>query len=129
MSPIVECVTAVEKICQKLVQGEAEELRGRVKAISKKVQPPRQNITMEEQKAITKIKKDDTRITLTADKGISLVLMNKEDFVKKADDLLNQPTYRTISSDPTTKYKNELFNLLKTIKTEGRINEALYRRL
>ena len=37
--PIVECITAVEKICQKLGQGEADKLRGRVKTILKKAQP------------------------------------------------------------------------------------------
>ena len=72
------------------------------------------------------MKKDDTRIILTPDKGVSLVVMNKEDCVEKADFLLNYPTYRTISCDPTTKYKNKLINLLKTIKTEGGKNEALY---
>ena len=43
--------------------------------------------------------------------------------------MLNQPTYRTISNDPTTKYKNKLFNLLKFIKTEDGMNEILYKRL
>ena len=127
--PIVECVTVVEQICQKLVQGEADELRGEVKAILKKAQPTRQNITKKEQKAITELKKDNTRIILTADKGVSLVVMNKEDYVKKAEELLNQPTYRNVSSDPTTECKNKLINLLKTIKTEGGMNEVLYRRL
>ena len=66
---------------------------------------------------------------MTADKGVSLVVMDKEDYVKKAEELLNQPTYRTISSDPTTKYKNKLINLLKSIKTDGGMNEILYKRL
>ena len=35
--------------------------------------------------------------------------MNK-DYGKKAEELLKQPTYKTISSDPTTKYKNKLIN-------------------
>ena len=100
-----------------------------MKAILKKVQHSRQNITKEEQKAIAELKRDNTRIILTDDKGISLVVMNKEDCVKKADQLLSQPIYRTISSDPTTKCKNKLINLLKTIKTDGGISEALYRRL
>ena len=75
------------------------------------------------------MKRDNTRIVLTADKGVSLAVMDKEDYVKKAEELLNQPTYRTISSDPTTKYKNKLINLLKSIKTEGGMNEILYKRL
>ena len=55
--------------------------------------------------------------------------MDKEDYVQKEKELLDQPTYRTITNDPTTKYKNKLVNLLKAIKTEGEIDEALYRRL
>ena len=90
---------------------------------------PRQNITKEEHKAITELKKDNTRIILTADKGVSLMVIDKEDYVKKAGELLNQPSYRTISNDPTTKYRNKLINLLKSIKTEGGMNEALYKRL
>ena len=38
--PIIECVTAIEEVCQKLERGEAEELRGEVKAILKKAHPP-----------------------------------------------------------------------------------------
>ena len=70
------------------------------------------------------MKRDNTRIVLTADKGVLLVVMDKEDYVKKAEELLNQPTYRTISSDPTTKHMNKLINLLKSIKTDGGMNES-----
>ena len=39
---------------------------------------------------------------------------------KNARELLDQPTYRNISSDPTTKYKNKLVNLLKSTNLRGR---------
>ena len=55
--------------------------------------------------------------------------MDKEDYVQRAKELLDQPTSRTITNHPTTEYKNKLVNLLKAIKTEGEIDEALYRRL
>ena len=106
----------------------ADELRGRVKTILKKGRTPRQNITKEECKAIGELKRDNNRLILTADKGVALVIMDKEDYVQKAK-VLDQPTYRTITNEPTTKYKNKLVNLLKAIKTEGVIDEALYRRL
>ena len=51
-----------------------------------------------------------------------------QDF-KKAEDLLTQPTYKSIPSDPITKYNNKLIILLITIKAEGGINKAVYRRL
>ena len=57
------------------------------------------------------------------------MVMNKEEYVKKAEELLNQDTYRTIPNDPTNKYKNKLINLLKTIKAEDEISDAVYKRL
>ena len=65
------------------------------------------------------LRKDDTRVILTADKGVSLVVMNKEEYIKKAEELLLTDTYRTIFNDPTNKYKTKLIKLLKTIKAEG----------
>ena len=127
--PMVECITATEEIFQKLEKGEAEELRVEVKNILKKAHPPKPNITKEEWKAIEKLRKDDTWIVLMADKGVALVVMKKEEYDKKAEELLNTTTYTTINSDPTTMYKNKLVSLLKSIKTQGGINEALYKKL
>ena len=66
---------------------------------------------------------------LTADKGVSIVVIDKEEYTRKAEELLSQPSYKTILTDPTNKYKNKLITLLKRIKTEGGIDEATYRRL
>ena len=66
---------------------------------------------------------------LTADKGVSLVVMATEEYNKKAEELLQHPTYKTIPTDPTTRYKNKLINMLKSIKAEGGISEAVYKRL
>ena len=38
--PVIEYVAAIEKACQQLKQGEAEELRGEIKSIIKKIHPP-----------------------------------------------------------------------------------------
>ena len=109
----------MRKYAKSLNTGVADELRGRIKTILKKAKTPRQNITKEECKAIGELKRDNNRLVLTADKGVALVVMDKEDYVQKARELLDQPTYRTINNDPTTKYKNKLVNLLKSIKSEG----------
>ena len=66
---------------------------------------------------IAQLRRDVTRIVLTADKGVALVVMNKEDYEKKAEELLNQTTYKNITNDPTNRYKNKLIDLPKTIKT------------
>ena len=58
---------------------------------------------------------------LTADKGVSLVVMDKEDYIEKSEELLSKTTYKILPSDPTTRHKNKLITLLKSIKAEGGI--------
>ena len=130
--PILEYITAIEKSCSQLQRGKVEELRGEIKSIFKKIsnsRPYKSNITKEEQQAIRKLKKDENRMVLTVDKGVSLVVIDKEDYIKKAKHLLHQSNYKKINSDPTNKHKNKLIGLLKTIKTQGGMNDNLYKRL
>ena len=68
---------AIEQACSKLDQGEAEELRVEVKEALKKTQRPPVNITQEEYKAINELKKDDSRMILTTDKRVDLVVIDK----------------------------------------------------
>ena len=68
-------------------------------------------------------------MVLTADKGVSLVVMDTAEYKKKAEELLQQPTYQPIPTDPTSKYKNKLISMLKSIKAEGGISEAVNKRL
>ena len=107
----------IEHACNQLQQGKGEELRGEVKSILKKIQAPRHNITGEERKAIDELRKDKSRIILTVDKGVSMVVMNREDHNRKAEDILHQPAYKPIPTDPTNTYKNKPISLLKSIKT------------
>ena len=117
---------AIEHACQKLKEGEADELRVEIKHILKKAQTPRSNISKEEFKAIRELKEDDSRIILTTDKGVALVVLNKEGYIRK-DQLLNQQTYKKIPENPTFKQKTRLIKLLKNIKAEGGINEETYK--
>ena len=55
--------------------------------------------------------------------------MDKEEYISKAQALLDQPEYKSIPADPTTRYKNKLISILKSIKAEGGINGVTYRRL
>ena len=121
-------MAAIENACTKLEEGKAEEFRVQVKSAIQKIKPPRSNLTRGEKKAITELKKDKSRMVLTADKGVALVVLNTEDYLKKAEDLLNQNTYMALTSDPTMRLKNKMINLLKTIKSKGRLSEDLYRR-
>ena len=127
--PTCKYIATIEKACLKLIPGKAEELRGEIKVILKKKTSNKPNISKEEYWAIKELRNDITRIVLTADKGVSMVVMDKEDYIKKSEELLQSSTYKVITTDPTTKLKNKLISLLKSIKAEGRMNESTYKRL
>ena len=127
--PIREYVSQIERVCQQLKQGKAEELRGEIKSVLKNIWTPKPNITKEEAKAIQELMKDKENIILTANKGVSMVVMDKEEYIKKSEKLLKQATYKEITTDPTTKYQNKLINLLKSIKAGGGINNTTYKSL
>ena len=64
------------------------------------------------------------------DKGVAMVVLDKQDYIIKAQDLLVQwATYRPIVADPTNKHKKQLINALQTIKAEGGIGNKTYKRL
>ena len=106
--PVGKYILSIEQACSQLKQGEAEELREEAKTILKKLQPPELNITRGERKALAELRKDKNRITQTADKGVSMVVMDREEYIRKAEELLDQPTYNLIPTDPTTKYKKQV---------------------
>ena len=127
--PTIEYIVATEKACNQLIQGKVEELRGEVKALLRKDHKAKPNIPKDEYQVLREIKKDNTRQVLTADKEVSLVVLDSEDYTAKSETLLNQPNYKVLKTDPTNKYKNKLVGLLKTIKAEGGIDDITYKRL
>ena len=69
-------------------------------------------------------------MVLTADKGVAMDVMNRQDYIKKSRALLDDTnTYKPITSDPTTKLKNKLINILKMMKGERNIDENTYKKV
>ena len=56
-----------------------------------------------------------------------MVVMDKQDYINKANQLLNQNTYKVISRDPTNTIKNKLINILKGIKTNTGLGSNIYK--
>ena len=119
-------ITAIEWACQKLQHQEGEELRANVNRILKSSHAPKSNLTKEEIKALWELKGDSNRTILTVDKGVSMVFMDREDFIEKANNLLAQPAYRSIDRDPTNKLKAKLITILRRIKRESGLEDTIY---
>ena len=87
-----------------------------------KIYAPRPSITLQEARAIRKLKTDQSTIILTTDKGVAMVVMDRQDYINKAQGLLDdKDTYRPISKDPTAKVKKtSLYTYLKTANFRDR---------
>ena len=125
--PNLEYITAIEAACTKLSQQDAEELRANINRVLRSSHPPKPNLTKAQMSALRELKKDRDHIVLTADKGVAMVVMDRQDYINKANHLLNQNTYKTITKNPTNTIKNKLINMLKTIKTKSGLGTTTYK--
>ena len=70
---------------------------------------------------------DRDHIVLTADKGVTMVIMDRQDYTNKANSLLNQNTYRSILWDPTNTMKNKLISILKRVKNQTGLDSLTFK--
>ena len=66
-------------------------------------------------------------MVLTVDKGVAMVVLDKEGYIQKAQNLLVQSAYKTIERDPTNKIKAKLIQILSRIKRETGMEEDMYK--
>ena len=64
------------------------------------------------------------------DKGVAMVIMDKQDYTNKAQPLLQDTkTYKVLNKDPTSRLKNKFIQTLEDIKQTGGISDSKYRKL
>ena len=125
--PNLEYITAIESVCTKLGQQDAEELRAEINRVLRSSHSPKPNLTKAQSQAIRELKRDRDHIVLTADKGVAMVIMDMQDYINKFNNLLYQPTYRAISWDPNNTIKNKLINILKRVKNQTGLDSVTYK--
>ena len=125
--PNIKYITAKEAACTKLSQQDAEELRPDINRVLRSSHPPKPNLTKAQNLALRELKRDRDHIVLTADKGVAMVIMDRQDYINKANHLLNQSTYKSIAKDPTNSIKNKLINILKRVKTKTGLDSNTYK--
>ena len=100
----------------KLTDQEAGELRVDINTLLRRTQVPKSDLTKEEINRLTQLKKDRDRLVLTADKEVAMVVMDKDDYIQKAESFLAQPAYRTIDRDPTSQINARYSHYTRRIK-------------
>ena len=81
--PNVEFISAVASACQRLSEQDAQELREEINYLLKKPKTPRSNINKEEKKVLQELKDNEERMVLTADKGVAMVVMDRNEYMDK----------------------------------------------
>ena len=61
---------------------------------------PKPNLTRQERLGLAQLKKGKDRVILTADKGVAMVVMDREDYITKAESLLFTTSLQIISQGP-----------------------------
>ncbi len=92
--------------------------------------PLHHNININERKALKDLGQDTTRIIMKADKGNSLVIMDRDEYDKKMENLLkDEATYTVIPKPPFKRVERELNAMLLNLKNQKKIPENTYRKL
>ena len=125
--PNLDYITATEAMCSKLKEEDVAQLRGEINAVLRKGKAPKHNLNKEERIALNQLREDKDRIILTADKGVAMVVLDREDYNNKARDLLNTPAYKEILKDPTNKIKAQLITKLRRINKDRKLDEGTYK--
>ena len=125
--PNVDYITAVESMCPKLKEEDVMELRANINSLLRKAQVPKPYLTREERKGLAQLKKDKDRVILTADKGVAMIVMDREDYITKAEVLLSQPAYRSLPRDQTNQITAKLITKLRKIKKDNNLEEGMYK--
>ena len=87
--PNLEYITAIESVCTKLGQLDAEEIRAGINRILRSSHLSTPNLTKAQSQAIRELKRDRDHIVLTADKGVAMVIKRRQDYINKSNNLLN----------------------------------------
>ena len=122
--PNVDYITAIESMCPKLKEEDAMELRAYINSLHRRAKVPKANLTKQEKIGLSQLKKDKERVILTADKGVGMVVMDKEEYNSKAQELLTSPAYKSLARDQTNIIKTQPITKLRRIKKDSGLDEG-----
>ncbi|XP_077528258.1 uncharacterized protein LOC144139901 [Haemaphysalis longicornis] len=128
--PLEKMVTAIESGVMRLEAGVREEVRLKVIGVLGSI--PRQhqhNLNADEAAAIRNLRDDDNVVILPADKGNCTVVLDRQAYESKVQDLFDCSTYEKLKKDPTPQVQRELNKLLANIFKKYPDFRSLYLRL
>ena len=96
--PNKDIIATVEDPVNDLEKEEADTIHAKVSFTLQK-----DNLSKDEHKALKELQSDTSIVILPADKGRSTVILNREDYLEKCMNHINNGPYQLLKKDPTTK--------------------------
>ena len=101
-------------------------IRAKVSLTLQNSKPSKDNLSKDERKALKELQSDTSIVILPADKGRSTVILNREDYLEKCMDHINNGPYQLLKKDPTTTIKTKTLKKLKVLKDNEFTDNKLY---
>ena len=111
--PNKDSIATIEDAVKGLGKDEADTIRAKVSLTLQNSKPPKDNLSKDERKALKELQSDTSIVILPADKGRSTVILNREDYLEKCMDHINNDQYQLLKKDPTTKIKTKTLKQLE----------------
>uniref|UniRef100_A0A5S6Q5J8 Small ribosomal subunit protein uS5 n=1 Tax=Trichuris muris TaxID=70415 RepID=A0A5S6Q5J8_TRIMR len=130
--PILDIVASVEQSLFKTEPQQAEAIKQALASFllinNNKVAEP--NLTTMEKKALKDLNRDNSILITKADKGNTVVVLDRSAYLEKMSEMLMRNVYKPIRADPTSKLRTDLLNLLDMFISETnalrKIKQHLY---
>ena len=127
--PATEIIAKVESAVRQLDAERADTVRRAINAILQQAEPPKPNITKKQQDALKSLKEDKSIMILPADKGRASVVLDADTYHAKMSALIDSGPYQLLNKDPTDRLTRKLSEKLLTLKRNGHISEAVYKKI
>ena len=124
--PNKDIIATIEDAVKDLEKEEADTIRDKVSLTLLNSTPPKDNLSKDERKALKELQSDTSIVILPADKDRSTVILNREDYLEKCMDHINNGPYQLLKKDPTTNIKAKTLKQLKVLKENEFIDNKLY---
>ena len=124
--PKAEIIALVEDAVQTNVNvkpAEADLVRAAVAGAVRKAKPPKSNVRKSEWEAMSRLREDKSIVILEADKGNATVVMDADEYERKALDLIGKQPFKQLCRDPTRNNDKRVNDVLKRLNKEGRLSK------
>ena len=124
--PNKDIIATIKDAVKDLEKEEANTIHAKVSLTLQNSKPPKDNLSKDERKAFNELQSDTSIVILPADKGKSTVIINREDYLEKCMDYINNGPYQLLKKHPTTKIKAKTLKQLKALKDNEFTENKLY---